>query len=281
MYLPGTVQERIRDLYTNTGLTQKEFADKIGIEPSQLSRIGTGRTQRVSSDILIKLAKSLHVSTDYILGLTTIPTPKSYDIGELGLSADAVKNILALKNEISVFNRLLTHRNFPLLVRQIKSYFHDETALGVMGRNALFDAATAMMNEQWKAHPEDNAEIRDDIRFVNAEKFGKHELDMEKIKTMFLAILRDIKREIDENTEQNDVATSELIQKVVNEMANLPPDKRTPEDAANALMQVVSTAAPLDSSDAELFRQLAANLFQNFGVENADASNGPDDSLDK
>ena len=64
-------------------------------------------------------------------------------------------------------------------------------------------------------------------------------------------------------------------------MANLPPDKRTPEDAANALMQVVSTAAPLDDSDAELFRQLAANLFQSFGTENAEAPNEPDDSSDE
>jgi len=98
MYLPGTPNERIGDLRTSKGISQIELSKMIGLAPSQLGRIEKGETQRISSDILIKLAKALNVSTDYILWLTTISVPKSYDISELGLTEGTVKNLLILKN---------------------------------------------------------------------------------------------------------------------------------------------------------------------------------------
>ena len=54
----------------------------------QLSRIVSGETRTVSSDILIGVAKEFKVSTDYILGLSTVSVRKSYDISELGLSEE-------------------------------------------------------------------------------------------------------------------------------------------------------------------------------------------------
>lgn len=86
MALPGTPGQRISDLCNERHIPQKELAKKIGISPSQLSRIVSGETKTVSSDILIGVAKEFRVSTDYILGLSTVSIQKSYDISELGLS---------------------------------------------------------------------------------------------------------------------------------------------------------------------------------------------------
>ena len=94
MYLLGTVGERIADLRSVKGWNQKELAKRMELAPSQLSRIESGETKNISSDILVKLAKVFHVSTDYILGLTTISVPKSYDISELGLSEGAIKGLV-------------------------------------------------------------------------------------------------------------------------------------------------------------------------------------------
>ena len=66
--------------------TKRNLQRKIGVSASQLSRIVSGETRTVSSDILIGVAKEFKVSTDYILGLSTVSVRKSYDISELGLS---------------------------------------------------------------------------------------------------------------------------------------------------------------------------------------------------
>ena len=56
--------------------------------------IVSGETRTVSSDILIGVAKEFKVSTDYILGLSTVSVRKSYDISELGLSEGAVRGLV-------------------------------------------------------------------------------------------------------------------------------------------------------------------------------------------
>lgn len=57
-------------LCDKAGVTKSELARRLGISPSQISRIINEETKTISSEILIALAKEFHVSADYILGLT-------------------------------------------------------------------------------------------------------------------------------------------------------------------------------------------------------------------
>ena len=125
MALPGTPGQRISDLCNGNHITQKELAEKIGVSASQLSRIVSGETRTVSSDILIGVAKEFKVSTDYILGLSTVSVRKSYDISELGLSEGAVRGLVTGAVDVQILNRLLEHRNFPKLIDLIRIYFQD------------------------------------------------------------------------------------------------------------------------------------------------------------
>jgi len=263
MSLPGTPNDRIGDIRTYKDLTQKELSDLAGISPSQLSRIESGEIKNISSDILIKLAKALHVSTDFILGLTTIRTPKSYDISELGLSEEAVKNLLMLKSSgtIPILNRLLEHKHFPLLISQIKSYFYDEMALGVMGRNELFDIATVSLNDLRKENPEENADIRDGVRFINAEKFGKHEIDIEKIKNTFMTILRDIKKKVDSDSEiVESTITSDIFQQI---KAQLPEKElATPENLAEVVTLQLAQSGVFDDNSMETLQSSLTDILE-------------------
>ena len=56
MALPGTPGQRISDLCNGNHISQKQLAEKIGVSASQLSRIVSGETKTVSSDILIGMA---------------------------------------------------------------------------------------------------------------------------------------------------------------------------------------------------------------------------------
>ena len=67
-----TPGQRIRNLREAAFITQKDFAERIGVAPSQLSRIESGETKTISSDILIAIATEFDVSTDYLLGLSDV-----------------------------------------------------------------------------------------------------------------------------------------------------------------------------------------------------------------
>ena len=154
MALPGTPGQRISDLCNGNHITQKELAEKIGVSASQLSRIVSGETRTVSSDILIGVAKEFKVSTDYILGLSTVSVRKSYDISELGLSEGAVRGLVTGAVDVQILNRLLEHRNFPKLIDLIRIYFQDTAAKGITARNQLIEMATASLSDLMKEHPD-------------------------------------------------------------------------------------------------------------------------------
>ncbi len=144
MALPGTPGQRISDLCNGNHITQKELAEKIGVSTSGLSRIVSGETKTVSSDILMGMADVFKVSTDYILSLSTVSVRKSYDISELGLSEGAVRGLMMGAVDVEILNRLLEHKNVPRLIDLIRIYFHDTAARGIIARKQLIEMATAV-----------------------------------------------------------------------------------------------------------------------------------------
>lgn len=61
--------EKLRSLRIEKKLTQKQVADRIGLAISAVSSYESG-TRYPSYDVLTKLARIFHVSTDYLLGMT-------------------------------------------------------------------------------------------------------------------------------------------------------------------------------------------------------------------
>jgi transcriptional regulator with XRE-family HTH domain len=60
---------RVRELRKKAGLTQKQLEAQSGIPQNTISRIEIGTVQEISTRTLVQLAKTLGVSTDYLLGL--------------------------------------------------------------------------------------------------------------------------------------------------------------------------------------------------------------------
>lgn len=111
-----TPGQRIANLCKDYGISQKELAEKIGLSAPQLSRIISGKTPTINSDALIGIAETFKVSTDYILGLSSISVRKSYDISQLGLSEKAVKGLVTKTTDVEMLNRLLENPKFPQLL---------------------------------------------------------------------------------------------------------------------------------------------------------------------
>ena len=61
--------EKLKSLRIEKKLTQKQVADRIGLAISAVSSYESG-TRSPSYDVLAKLARIFHVSTDYLLGMT-------------------------------------------------------------------------------------------------------------------------------------------------------------------------------------------------------------------
>ena len=60
--------KKLKKLRQNAGLTQQQLADKLWVTKTTVSYYELS-DRNPSPEILIKIAKAFHVSTDYLLGL--------------------------------------------------------------------------------------------------------------------------------------------------------------------------------------------------------------------
>lgn len=65
---PSTFGRRLKKARATRGLTQAQLARKAGVSATMISHFETGERQFPSADNLVKIANSLNVSTDYLLG---------------------------------------------------------------------------------------------------------------------------------------------------------------------------------------------------------------------
>ena len=165
-YLPADVRKRIVDVMRERKMTQRELALRIDVNESTISRFLSGKTEKLSEESVIRIARVFNVSTDFILGTTVIPDKKNYDISELGLSVEAAKNLYTGKVNNDVVNRLLENPRFATVTYMIAQYLDDTLAGGYAAQNQMFATVGSLLLGQNQAPEAPEGEL--DERFVEA-----------------------------------------------------------------------------------------------------------------
>ena len=254
---------RLSNLRKDHDLSQKQLADQLHVTHSQISRIESGETKNPNISIVIDAARFFHVSTDYLLGITQITSPKSYDISELGLSEEAVTRLITRRIDVDILNRLLEHENFPKLCIMIRNYFDDTIAEGIMARNKVIDFAVNQLTDLMTAEPSKRKEIIKDKQFLSLQKLGANETDIEKIKIQFMAILRDIKSGMQKKEPTKTVATAEAVQMIRDALPDKPASDITSTDVANAVAFYMGQTTNLTDEGLAMVQNLAKYICDN------------------
>ena len=182
-----TPGQRIRNLREAAFITQKDFAERIGVAPSQLSRIESGETKTISSDILIAIATEFDVSTDYLLGLSQTKNHPNADLADLRLSDDMIELLKSGRVDNSLLCELAVHPDFPRLMADLEIYVNGTAVKQVQSANAIVDIMSATIMKQHNPGLSDPqlrqliaAHIDDDsfCRYVIQQDINKIALDL-------------------------------------------------------------------------------------------------------
>ena len=117
-FLQGDIRDRIVELAQRKGENMEKLAQCVGITGSQMSRIINGKTLKVSHELVIAIAAEFDVSTDFLLGLTSIPDRTRLD--ELGLSEKAIRNLVLGRVNRKCINHLLEDEELIRLMNNAK-----------------------------------------------------------------------------------------------------------------------------------------------------------------
>ncbi|WP_373249135.1 helix-turn-helix domain-containing protein [Mediterraneibacter gnavus] len=262
--LPGNIHERIGDLRIQKGYTKKKVSEDIGIPASQLTRIENEEIKSIGHELINKFADYYNVSTDFLLGRTDVKSPKNVELNELGLSNKALLTLLSGKIDVQLLSRMMEHKNFIPMMAYAESYFSGAHDAGFLSRNQVIDMAVTDISQYVKSNPEKTSEGYKDIRKLNAEKVTGTEADLEKLKSIFLSMLRDIKKEYAEP--QEDISSDEF-QNQMKEMKKQALQQKKKQhsfnenDMTNIVMGMLG-GVDLDEYERQKFQELTLHLLK-------------------
>ena len=95
MQVKLTIQERLKDLRVERGLTLEQLAEQTGLSKSALGKYETDDFKDISPFSIVTLAKFYGVSTDYLLGMTETKNHPDTELDALHLSDDAIEVLKA------------------------------------------------------------------------------------------------------------------------------------------------------------------------------------------
>ena len=224
--LPGNTRERIVDLMKARGMTQAMLAEKIGISESTLNRFLTGQTEKLSTDNLIALAGTFHVTTDFLLGLTDLPVSINADIEPLHLTTGAAQKLYSGELDGEVVSLLLEHKAFALMASQIAAYRDATIAEGLVTLNEMITSIRSAALEYGRQHPEQRQAVRSTAQTLQALRQPPHAGDTAAIENTFKLILSDLRAGSQDYLKQSQKLTREFMKRM---MRDVPLDPHAPQ----------------------------------------------------
>ena len=217
-FLPGSIRDRIVDLKRKTNVNNKTIAEKTGISESLLSRIESGKQQTVSDDVVLKLSSFFGVSTDFLLGRTNVPDKKNYTIEELGLSAQAARNLYTGSVDVNVVNRLLAEPEFATLTLMIADYFDDTYATAHATQNQIHQCTAELFSRIAREDSQRRQKAAALSKQARAQCTPLYKTELAKMATQFEKTLKAIKKELPDKASDAKTMTKQAFDHMVEEL---------------------------------------------------------------
>ena len=273
VFLPGNIRQRLFDLMKHNNVSQTELARKIGCNDSLLSRFLSEKTDKLGDENIIRIARAFNVSTDFLLGVTTVPDRKNYEIDELGLSAQAARNLYTGKANAQVVNYLLESHRFLELTYILEQYFNDTVAGGYAAQNQLYATLSSLTRKSAKTKAAAQA-----ANEINRLKTPVYQADLATIESQFMLAVKEVKKEIGNDFAAIRAMTAEETERMFTEitkgqdMENL---TVTPQQTSDMIVGSVAGMGCVDPDALNTFSEALTGLFQSI-LDNA-ASQEKDD----
>ena len=182
-----SIQERLKDLRVERGLTLEQLAEQTHLSKSALGSYEAEDFKDISHYAIIKLAKFYSVTADYLLGLSETKNHPNADLADLRLSDDMIELLKSGLMDNSLLCELAAHPDFPRLMADLEIYVNGTAVKQVQSANAIVDIMSATIMKQYNPGLSDPqlrqliaAHIDDDsfCRYVIQQDINKIALDL-------------------------------------------------------------------------------------------------------
>ena len=143
-----SIQERLKDLRVERGLTLEQLAEETHLSKSALGSYEGDNLKDISHHALIQLAKFYDVTVDYLLGRSKTKNHPNADLADLRLSDDMIELLKSGRVDTSLLCELAVHPDFPRLMADLEIYVNGTAVKQVQSANAIVDIMSATIMKQ-------------------------------------------------------------------------------------------------------------------------------------
>ena len=182
-----SIQERLKDLRVERGLTLEQLAEETHLSKSALGSYEGDDLKDISHHALIQLAKVYEVTVDYLLGRSKTKNHPNAELADLRLSDDMIELLKSGRVDNSLLCELAVHPDFPRLIADLEIYVNGVAVKQVQAANAIVDTMSATIMKRYNPGLTDPqlrqlvaAHIDDDsfCRYVIQQDINKIALDL-------------------------------------------------------------------------------------------------------
>ena len=139
-----TIQERLKDLRVERGLTLEQLSAETSISKSALGKYEADDFKDISPFSMVALAKFYGVSTDYLLGLTEQKNHPNTELDALHLGDDAIEVLRTGKLNHRLLSELICHKDFQRFMLDAEIYVDRIADMRINDMNAVLEAVRQM-----------------------------------------------------------------------------------------------------------------------------------------
>ena len=139
-----TIQERLKGLRVERGLTLEQLSAETGISKSALGKYEADDFKDISPFSITELAKFYGVSTDYLLGLTEQKNHQNTELDALHLGDDAIEILKTGNFNHRLLSELICHEDFQRFMLDAEIYVDRIADMRIKDMNSVLEAVRQM-----------------------------------------------------------------------------------------------------------------------------------------
>lgn len=211
-----SIQEKLKDLRVERGLTLEQLEAEVNISKSTLGSYESDDYKDISHTSLFALAKYYGVSADYLLGFSENRTHENTQLADLHIDDNTVELLSSGHINNRLLCELINHEDFIKLMADIEIYVDGIASMQIQNLNAMVDISRKNIIEKYQPSEEDRYIQTLLSAHINEDEYFSH-----MVSDDIHAIIRGIR---EAHKKDNDTAPTttivDEIKKDLDEVAN-------------------------------------------------------------
>ena len=152
-----TLQEKLKDLRTEQGLSLIELSEKTGISKSALGSYESDDTKNaITMNAIVTLAEFYGVTSDYLLGITENRECHPFPVDELGLDDDTIDLLKERNLNVRLICEMIKDPHFPDFLSDLEIYVDNLASAQIRNMNKYIEHNRAMIKDKYALSDSDH-----------------------------------------------------------------------------------------------------------------------------